>query len=229
VPFCAHSSRCFLFASFEVPFCAHPAGRFSLCTLRGAFLSVRENVSREFWNCKLLEFGEECARLREKRLLPFLRTARRCSSSGAFGELRVLCVLVFLEKMSFVACWPCASGGKLLPPKVMCVRAVFFGEKRLPPSWRTITLGGFRGRIIPSFWWTLDRWVVHCRGSVRKVLCFAEKHLPAFLRTIVSRGLVFCFACLERWMPSPRRKMSPPFLACIFQFFRGCFDSYLRG
>ena len=89
VSFYAHSSRCFLFASFEVPFCAHPVGRFSLCTLRGAFLSVRE-----------------------KRLLPFLRTARRCSSSGAFGELRVLCVSVFLEKNVFC-----------------CVLALCFGKK----------------------------------------------------------------------------------------------------
>ena len=188
----------FLCAPFEVP-----------------FLVYGKNVSREFWNCKLLEFGEECAWCREKRLLPFLRTARRCSSSGAFGELRVLCVSVFLEKMSFVACWPCASGSKLLPPKVMCVRAVFFGEKRLP-FLADHCFGWFRGRIIPSFWWTLDRRVVHCRGSVRKVLCFGEKRLPPFLRTIVSRGLVFGFVCLERWMPSPRRKTSPPFLACIF-------------
>ena len=57
---------------------------------------------------------------------------------------------------------------------------------------------------------------------MRKVLCFGEKRRPLFLRTIVSRGLVFGFACLERWMPGPRRKMSPPFLACIFRFFRGC-------
>ena len=109
-----------------------------------------------------------------------------------------------------------------MPPKVMCVRAVFFGQKRLPPFLADHCFGWFRGRIIPSFWWTLDRRVVHCRGSVRKVLCFGEKRLPPFLRTIVSRGLVFGFACLERWMPSPRRKTSPPFLACMFQFFRGC-------
>ena len=74
----------FLCAPFEVP-----------------FLVYEKNVAREFWNCKLLEFGEECARCREKRLLPFLQTARRCSSSGAFGELRVLCVSVFLEKNVF--------------------------------------------------------------------------------------------------------------------------------
>ena len=109
-----------------------------------------------------------------------------------------------------VACRPCASGSKLLPPKVMCVRAVFFGQKCLPPFLADHCFGWFRGRIIPSFWWTLDRRVVHCRGSVRKVLCFGEKRLPPFLRTIVSRGLVFGFACLERWMPSPRRKTSPP-------------------
>ena len=184
----------------------HPSWCLSVHTLRGDFLCAPfevpflvygKNVSRGFWNCKLLEFGVECAWCREKRLLPFLRTARRCSSSGAFGELRVLCVSVFLEKMSFVACWPCASGSKLLPPKVMCVRAVFFGQKRLPPFLADHCFGWFRGRIIPSFWWTLDRRVVHCRGSVRKVLCFGEKRLPPFLRTVVSRGLVFGFACLE--------------------------------
>ena len=71
----------FLCAPFEVP-----------------FLVYGKNVSREFWNCKLLEFGEECARCREKCLLPFLRTARRCSSSGAFSDFQELCVSVFLEK-----------------------------------------------------------------------------------------------------------------------------------
>ena len=90
--------------------CLHPSRCLSVRTLRGDFLCApfevpflvyETNVSREFWNCKLLEFGEECARRREKRLLPFLRMARRCSSSGAFGELRVLCVSVFLEKNVF--------------------------------------------------------------------------------------------------------------------------------
>ena len=160
-----------------------------------------------------------------KKSPPFLHMAHLNSSSEAFeGASGVVCFSVF-RKMSpsFVACWPCASGSKLLPPKVMCVRALFFGEKRLPPFLADHCFGWFRGRIIPSFWWTLDRRVVHCRGSVRKVLCFGEKRLPPFLRTIVSRGVVFGFACLERWMPGPRRKMSPPFLACIFRFFRGCF------
>ena len=134
--------RCLSVRTLRGASCLHPSRCLSVRTLRGDFLCAPfevpffvygKNVSREFWNCKLLEFGEECARRREKRLLPFLRTARRCSSSGAFGELRVLCVSVFLEKMSFVACWPCASGSKLLPPKVMCVRAVFFWRKTSPP------------------------------------------------------------------------------------------------
>ena len=132
---CLHHSRCLSMRTLRGASYLHPSRCLSVRTLRGDFLCAPfevpflvygKNVSREFWNCKLLEFSEECVRCREKRLLPFLRTARRCSSSGAFGELRVLCVSVFLEKMSFVVCWPCASGRKLLPPKVMCVRAVFF-------------------------------------------------------------------------------------------------------
>ena len=137
--------------------------------------------------------------------------------------------MAHLNSPSFVACWPCASGSKLLPPNVMCVRAVFFGEKRLPPSWRTIALGGLGGELFCLFCGPSIDGLFTIEAVCAKFYVSEKKHLPFFLRTIVTRGLVFGFACLERWMPSPRRKTSPPFLACIFQFFRGCFDSYLRG
>ena len=80
----------------------------------------------------------------KKKSPPFLHMAHLNSSSEAFeGASGVVCFSVF-RKMSpsFVACWPCASGSKLLPPNVMYVRDVFFGEKRLPLPCAPLLEGG---------------------------------------------------------------------------------------
>ena len=134
------------------------------------------------------------------------------SSSEAFeGASGVVRFSVF-RKMSpsFVACWPCASRSKLLPHNVTCVRAVFFGEKRLPPSWRTIALGGLGGELFRLFCGPSIDGLFTVEAVCAKFYVSEKKHLPFLLRTIVTRGLVFGFACLERWVPSPRRKTSPP-------------------
>ena len=165
-----------------------------------------------------------------KKSPPFLHMAHLNSSSEAFeGASGVVRFSVF-RKMSpsFVACWPCASRSKLLPHNVTCVRAVFFGEKRLPLSWRTIALGGLGGELFRLFCGPSIDGLFTVEAVCAKFYVSEKKHLPFLLRTIVTRGLVFGFACLERWVPSPRRKTSPPpFLS--FDFSEGVFDSYLRG
>ena len=181
-------------------------------------------------NCKLLEFGEECARRREKRLLPFLRMARRCSSSGAFSELRVLCVSVFLEIMSFVACWPCASGSKLLPPKVMCVRAVFFGQKRLPPSRRIIALGGLGGELFCFFGGPSIEGLFTVEAVCAKFYV-SEKNVSPFSCALLSQG-VLCLALHvsnDGCRVQGEKRLPPPFWHASFDFSEGVFDSYLRG
>ena len=190
--------------------CLHPSRCLSVRTLQGDFLCAPFEVP-------FLVYGKNVSSHSCERLVVVLRLEPLVSSG--------CCVFhCFLEKMSFVACWPCASGSKLLPSKVMCVRAVFFGEKYLPPFQADHCFGWFRGRIILFFWWTLERRVVHCRGSVRKVLCFGEKTSPFFLAHYCHEGSCV-WLCMSRTMDaeSKEKNVSPPFLACIFRFFRGCF------
>ena len=129
----------------------------------------------------------------------------------------------------YVGSWLYPSGSELLPSKVTSVRVMFFLEKNVSPLPNGSFLEGYRfwwqfGREgLPSFCWPLKGNLFTDEAKCARFYV-SEKNVSPLSCALLSQG-VLCFALhvSNDGCRVQGEKRLPPFLACIFQFFRGCF------
>ena len=111
----------------------------------------------------------------------------------------------------------------------MCVRAVFFGEKCLTPSWRTIALGGLGGELFRLFGGPSIEGLFTVEAVCAKFYVL-EKNVSPLSCALLSQGVL----CLALHVSNDGcrvqgEKRLTPFWHASFDFSEGVFDSYLRG